>query len=233
VRLGIEAPEQVVVLREEGKDRSLEWTDPGLPPMPAAEGLKNSQLLSLLGNRLSIAVRGLAVLQDQLDKGNVADAQRTLAEVTDDLVSLRRRMEEDGHVKVPRRISKPCRALLVEDDNNERELLAGFLRMAGVDVMTAGDGSDALDCLRQRNRPDVVLLDMGMPRCDGAAAVREIRSNPALAGLKIFAVSGHTPEEYGIASGPAGIDRWFHKPVDPSALLHDLDEELHESSQRF
>ena len=125
---------------------------------------------------------------------------------------------------------KPRRArtaLLVEDDTNERELLAGFLRMAGLDVATAGDGDDALDYLHRQGRPDVVLLDMVLPRCDGPTTVREIRRDPTLAGLKIFAVTGHSPDRFNLQPGAAGgIDRWFNKPLNPEALLHDLNQEL-------
>ena len=121
---------------------------------------------------------------------------------------------------------KTRKALLVEDDNFQRELLAGFLRMSGMEVDTAGDGSDALDYLRSRPRPDVVLMDMGMPRCDGATAVRHIRSDPSYAGLRIYAVTGSAPDAFGLARGSAGIDRWFQKPLDPAVLLHDLKQEL-------
>jgi len=114
----------------------------------------------------------------------------------------------------------------VEDNANERELLAIFLRMAGVDVDTAGDGADALDYLRHRQRPDVVLLDMVLPRCDGATTVREIRRDPACAGLKIFAVTGRSPDDFDLARGPAGVDRWLQKPLDPGLLLHSLNQEL-------
>jgi CheY-like chemotaxis protein len=115
---------------------------------------------------------------------------------------------------------------LVEDEENERELLAGYLRLAGFAVDTAGDGCDALDHLHAGERPDVVLLDMSLPRCDGATTAREIRRDPACAGLKIFAVSGHSPNEYKLDRGHGGIDRWFHKPLDPAALLRELTQEL-------
>src|SRR5205085_8039626 len=85
------------------------------------------------------------------------------------------------------------KALVVEDDTNERELLAGFLRMAGLDVVTAGDGADALDHLRGAPLPDVVLLDMVLPRCDGPETIRAIRHDPQLRGVRIFAVTGHSP----------------------------------------
>src|SRR5947209_4217970 len=121
---------------------------------------------------------------------------------------------------------KAPRALLVEDDPNERELLAGFLRHSGLEVDTAGDGCDALDYLRSRGRPDVVLLDMGLPRCDGATTVRNIRRDPAYAGLRIFAVTGSSPDEFDLGSGPGGVDRWFQKPLDPESLLRSLRQEL-------
>jgi len=114
----------------------------------------------------------------------------------------------------------------VEDNRNERELLAGFLRQSGLEVDTAGDGSDALAYLGSHAQPDVILLDMGLPHVDGPTMVRQLRSNPVYAGLKIFGVSGHLPEEFGLEWGPRGIDRWFQKPLDPAALVHGLAEEL-------
>jgi CheY-like chemotaxis protein len=94
--------------------------------------------------------------------------------------------------------------------------------MAGVHVDTAGDGIDALEHLRRRERPDVVLLDMGLPRCDGAATVRRIRGEPAYSGLKIYAVTGSAPSQFDLDLGPRGVDRWFQKPVDSEALVRDL-----------
>jgi len=119
------------------------------------------------------------------------------------------------------------KALVVEDDTNERELLAGFLRMAGLDVVTAGDGADALDYLRTEGRPDVVLLDLMLPTTDGITTAREIRRNPANEGLKIFAVTGHSADRFGPDGlRSAGIDRWFQKPLNPEALLRDLNQDL-------
>src|SRR5262249_1097499 len=100
------------------------------------------------------------------------------------------------------------------------------LRRSGLQVDTAGDGADALDYLRSRGRPDVVLLDMGLPRGGGPTTVREIRRDPTCAGLKIFGGTGDAPGEFDLHQGPAGGDRWFQKPVDPSVLLHDLTELL-------
>jgi hypothetical protein len=56
--------------------------------------------------------------------------------------------------------------------------------------------------------------------------VREIRNNPDFGGLKIFGVTGRLPEEFDLERGPGGIDRWFHKPLDPAVFFHDLAAEL-------
>jgi carbon storage regulator CsrA len=231
VRLGIDAPTDVVILRQEVQDRASDWGE--RPESALAPGeARLRRVVELVGTRLNLAARALALLERQLQAGQSDEARATLAELTDDLGSLRDRVATNVCRPLVRSTVRPCKALLVEDDQNERELLASFLRMAGVDVDTAGDGSDALDYLSARGRPDVLLLDMGLPRVDGPSAVRAIRRNPAYAGLKIFAVSGHTPDEYDIVTGPAGIDRWFHKPLDPTILLQDLNQELAASRNR-
>ena len=70
-----------------------------------------------------------------------------------------------------------------------------------------------------------VATRTGKPRWDRSVIWGMLR-NPAYAGLKIFGVSGHRPEEFDLERGPRGIDRWFAKPLDPTALLNDLRTEL-------
>jgi response regulator RpfG family c-di-GMP phosphodiesterase len=69
------------------------------------------------------------------------------------------------------------RALLIEDNVNERELLAGYLRSYGIETTTANDGQDALDYLSLHALPDVVLLDMQMPRCNGRCFIKKVRAS--------------------------------------------------------
>jgi carbon storage regulator CsrA len=223
IRLGIQAPPEVTVLREEVQDRRAEWGPPA-DAAPAA-ALESRRLAELMRKRLQILTAGLELARQQLQDGLTQDAEATLREVGDDVLLLQERVVGEESRRPPSAL-KSLRALVVEDDCNERELLAGYLRLQGLEVDTAGDGTDALDYLRARGRPDVVLLDMGLPRCDGPTAVRAIRRNPELAGLKIFAVTGHLPEEFDLASGPTGVDRWFHKPIDPALLVKDLSQDL-------
>lgn len=229
VRLGISAPPDVIVLREEVKDR-LSEREAFSPQAGNGHGLASPEVSRMLQTRLHIAGLGLDQLRHQIQGGHVRDAEMTLEALEEDLRLLRERLRDELQKSpVPIAAGRARKALLVEDNANERELLARFLRLAGLQVDTAGDGSDALDYLRSRGRPDVILLDMGLPRCDGATMVRTLRRDPAFAGLKIFAVSGHSPEEYDLGNG---LDGWFHKPIDPAALIHDLDEQLADAPQR-
>ena len=245
VRLGIEAPPDVTVLREElshltsGPAQSVAdslresgRTHSASVPPSAANEESLRKLLTQLRDRLHVTGVGLGTVQLLLDVGDAEEAREVLTRIRDDFQLLRRGVEGELEETPPERPAprpKARKALLVEDDRYQRELLAGFLRMAGLEVDTAGDGSDALDYLRTKPRPDVVLMDMGLPRCDGATAVRHIRRDPSYAGLRIFAVTGSAPDDFDLDRGPAGIDRWFQKPLDPSVLLHDLKEELNDS----
>ncbi len=216
VRVGIEAPPEITVLRGEVQERQGEWA-----PAPAEAA---APVNGLAYRRVETARKGLAEAQRQLAAGRPAEAAETLRRIDEDLVLLERRLGgTPGAHAAP---GGPRRALVVEDNPNERELLALFLRNAGLDVDTARDGADALDYLHSHTRPDVVLLDMSLPRCDGATMVRKVREDPAYAGMKIFAVSGHEPGECGIGQGPGGVDRWYHKPVDPADLVRGMRQDL-------
>jgi len=103
--------------------------------------------------------------------------------------------------------------------------------MNGFEVATSGDGARALDYLASHDQPDMVLLDMFMPRCDGPTTVNAIRSNPAFSGIKVFAISGTSPSQLGVSTGPRGIDRWFAKPVNPERLVRELVREVEQTQQ--
>lgn len=222
VRLGIEAPANVSVFREELMDRignAMPETD--------IRWARLREWNHVVRNCLNVGTVGVALLARQLAARDLADCEETIRMIATEFTKLRQYVDHTSATLAQER-ARPVRrkALLVEDDQNERELLAGFLRMAGLDVATADDGSDALDYLRSEDRPDVVLLDMMLPRCDGPTTVRQIRDNPNLRDLKIFAVSGYEPDQFGLEAGHTGVDRWFRKPLNPERLLHDLQQEL-------
>jgi carbon storage regulator CsrA len=205
VRVGIDAPPEVRVLREELLDKPLADT----PARPQAKSPGNG-LSHALRNRLNKATLALHLLQRQLESDRVGAAMLTLEQVIAALEGL----EAPPAPKTPKR----CRTLVVEDERNERELLAGLLNMHGCECVTAADGAEALAYLDNNARPDFVLLDMRMPRCDGPQTLAQIRRDPRFVGLKVFAISGTTPEDAGLKVGPQGVDAWFQKPLNPRQL---------------
>jgi carbon storage regulator CsrA len=225
VRLGISAPPEVTVLRAEVPDRTAEWGRDR--PRPAAEEAPAARLNRVVRSRLEVTRTGLAELRRQLQAGRADVAQMLLDKVEEDVALLQERLGEPPPA-APRR-----RALVVEDDRNTCQLLAECLRLAGLDVDTAGDGGEALDYLRTHRRPDVMLLDMVMPRCDGPTTVRAIRRNPAYAGLPIFGLSGRARDEFDLDAGPNGLNGYYQKPFDPQTLLRDLDRTLNTATNRL
>ena len=200
VRVGIDAPPSVPIVREE-----------------IAKSTPYISERHRLRNRLHTASLAVHLAQRQLEAGLAEDAQETLEGALRDFTALDQELTAASGK--PRR---EIRALLVEDNGNESALLAEVLRLHGVKVETAYDGLDALDHLKSHDRPDVILIDMRMPRCDGPTTVAAIRQEASYEGLKVFAVSGADPQECNIELGARGVDRWFTKPVNPAKLVDEM-----------
>lgn len=219
VRLGIDAPREIPVVRHELADQSKYDLD----SEPPATG--SPQLTHAERNQIHTALMGLHILRKKFELGEVSDAEATIFKIFNELKKI-----EDGlspivpDTQEPSATNKVYRTLLVEDDRNERELLAGYLRMSGLDVDTAEDGLQAMAHLAKHERPDVVLMDMRMPRFDGHSAVTAIRANPDYRRLKVFAVSGTKQSELPVEVGPNGVDRWFAKPVNPETIVSAINE---------
>jgi len=111
--------------------------------------------------------------------------------------------------------------LIVDDENDARELLVAILQDLGADVRAAGSAAAALAALRDGAfRADVIVSDVGMPGTDGFALVREIRSLPSetLRRLPAIAVTAYTNPEDRVRALVAGYQHHIPKPVDASAL---------------
>jgi carbon storage regulator CsrA len=253
VRLGIEAPREVPVHRHEISDRiaAQEGSESGVsdpradaiiklpsvatgdsPCSDRQEGRQQREMNHGIRNRLNAAALGLHLLHCKLETDDLSEAEETIFKIFHELKSIEEQMEGSAPKKPVAGLSDAGhigalhRALVVEDNDNERELLAGYLRVSGFDVDTAADGLQAMVRLTE-HAPDVVLLDMRMPRFDGHKTISAIRNNPEYRGMKLFAVSGMRPEDTNVSLGPSGVDRWFTKPVDPKSLLEALRDELH------
>jgi CheY-like chemotaxis protein len=177
-------------------------------------------------NRLNAASLGLHYLHRKLETGALDDAEATIFKIFSELKALENEQVAESEPAPVSETRPHPRALVVEDNDNERQLLAGLLELNGINVETAIDGMQAMVRLAQHGPPDVVLLDMRMPRCDGRRTVSAIRENPSYSGLKVFAVSGTKPSEMDVQIGTGGIDRWFPKPLDPKSLLAAIHEDV-------
>jgi carbon storage regulator CsrA len=218
-RLGIDAPSDVKVLRNELAPAKSGGAVG--PPLSEIARLRHNVL-----NHLNAANLALALYRRYMDSGRDAEAAATFQKVIEEFEALEREAVSSRSLPGTPAAARLHRALVVEDDANECELLAGFLRLSGFEVATAGDGSGALDYLASHQQPDVVLLDMLMPRCDGPTTIGRIRSAPEYCGLKVFAISGTSPSNLGVVTGPAGVDKWFRKPVKPEDLVAEIHRDL-------
>ena len=115
---------------------------------------------------------------------------------------------------------------MVEDNDNERELLAGYLRMSGFDVDTAADGLQAMVRLTQSMPRTSCCSTCGCRASTAGKLFPPFAATRTYRGLKLFAVSGCDPEEMNVTLGPNGVDRWFTKPLDPKTLVDALRDEL-------
>lgn len=79
--------------------------------------------------------------------------------------------------------------LLVDDDDDVRDAVEGFLRDQGHAVTTARNGLDALDALSGAELPDVAVIDVSMPEMDGLTLLQKMRGDPRLAGLPVIVMS--------------------------------------------
>ncbi|MCB1855460.1 MAG: response regulator [Halieaceae bacterium] len=113
-------------------------------------------------------------------------------------------------------MSRPV--LLVEDNELNREMLARRLRRAGLSVVVAADGREALARMREHS-PAVVLMDMSLPILDGWSACRMAREDEQIRHIPIIALTAHAMEEDRRKALQAGCDDYATKPVDFPALL--------------
>ena len=108
--------------------------------------------------------------------------------------------------------------ILVADDNTaSRELIREVLELSGYDVVEAGDGMEALARVRE-GPPDLLLVDIQMPRLDGYGVLRELRGDPNLAGLRVVALTAFAMHGDRERALEAGFDGYITKPVDLTSL---------------
>jgi CheY-like chemotaxis protein len=117
------------------------------------------------------------------------------------------------------RPTRPLRMLVVDDNQDSARSMALLLRKVGHEVELAFDGHAGLRQV-EAHRPDIVLLDIGLPGLSGFEVAQRIRQQPALAGLGLVAVSGYGLDGDRQKAREAGFDAHLLKPVAFDELLH-------------
>ena len=132
------------------------------------------------------------------------------------------------------RESRPpsLRILAVDDNVHMAQGLASILRMWGHNVRTAHDGAAALEVATQF-APEVVLLDLSLPRVDGLEVARRLRQAPEHTPTLLVSMSGFGQEDTRRHSGEAGFHHHLTKPFDMGALRAMLDDCMRSKSSRF
>jgi CheY-like chemotaxis protein len=110
------------------------------------------------------------------------------------------------------------RVLVVDDDDVIRQLITVNLELEGFEVVTAVDGQDALDKVKDAD-VSVVTLDVMMPRVDGWEAAARLRGDPETAHIKVVLLSARAQEADLQRGEKIGVDAYLTKPFDPDELI--------------
>jgi two-component system, cell cycle response regulator DivK len=117
------------------------------------------------------------------------------------------------------------RILVVEDQEDNRQILRDLLSNVGYEMIEAEDGVQALE-LAAKHRPDLILMDIQLPLMDGYEATRRIKANPDLKSIPIIVVTSYALSGDEEKARLAGCDAYVAKPYSPRALLAKIREYL-------
>ena len=115
-------------------------------------------------------------------------------------------------------MNDPQRILIVDDNEANRDILEARLKVHGYELLQAADGEEALAAV-QRDHPDLILLDVMMPKLDGVEVCRRIKGDATLPFTPIILVTSKSDTKDVIAGLDAGADEYLTKPVDQAALV--------------
>jgi CheY-like chemotaxis protein len=116
--------------------------------------------------------------------------------------------------------------LIVDDYPDALDIWAIFLRSLGYRVSTAGDGATAIT-LAEQHLPDLVVLDLELPRVSGFDVAKRLRANPQTSAIPLIAATGYSHLRQLDRAREAGFDQIVIKPCDPDDLVEEIERLLH------
>src|SRR5580704_10241806 len=115
-------------------------------------------------------------------------------------------------------MSKPARILVVGDNETKRDILVTRLEKHGYQTLQAADGEEALASAKQ-HLPDLLVLDVEMPKLDGFEVCRRLKKDPAMPYIPIILCTARAASQDVVAGLDAGADEYLTKPIDQAALV--------------
>jgi chemosensory pili system protein ChpA (sensor histidine kinase/response regulator) len=124
-------------------------------------------------------------------------------------------MKSSARERGPRKTRRegPATILVAEDDADIRLMMRMLLGMKGYRVVEARDGQEAVEVAREV-RPDLILMDLQLPRLNGFAVARFVRQTDSLRGVPIIVVSAHDPLKHRNLALAAGCNAYLQKPIE-------------------
>ena len=132
-------------------------------------------------------------------------------------------LDDTVQVAIQEEIEKDPLVMIVDDSITMRKVGERILRRNEYDVVTAKDGLDALDKLKEAV-PDVMLLDIEMPRMDGYELAIEMKKEQKYANVPIIMITSRTGEKHRQRAMDLGVDRYLGKPYQEAELLENIKE---------
>jgi two-component system CheB/CheR fusion protein len=123
----------------------------------------------------------------------------------------------------PLRAKRETKIVVIEDNDDGRELLCQLLQSRGYETHAAADGSSGVATI-DAVRPDVAIVDVGLPGIDGYEVARLVRANPLHAGVLLVALTGYGQDVDRLRARRAGFDEFLVKPFDPEKLARVLED---------
>ena len=134
-------------------------------------------------------------------------------------------MRENMDNKVVEKVTAP-RILIVEDNQDNRELIVKALRINGYKVIEAVDGEEAIEKAKSE-RPDLILMDLFIPKIDGYEVTRRLKGNDEFKNIPVIACTAHAMKGDMEDALAAGCDGYIPKPIDVRQLSNQINSFLH------
>jgi CheY-like chemotaxis protein len=111
--------------------------------------------------------------------------------------------------------------LVADDDEDNLTITSTILEYSGYAVLQARDGAEALDMARE-HAPDLILLDVSLPRVNGWSICTELKNDPAMANIIVVMLTAHALQEDHVRARQVGSDGFLTKPIEPRKIVAEV-----------